>query len=179
MGDSLSGKAIDSSKQSQETLEVLKQYSETLPKVKTPDIYSFEDWYNKGAGEFINGLYDKAIASFTKALGKKPNDDSKAYTYNYIGAAYGNSGRNEEALKAYRKSITLKPDNPLPHSNIAFIYLEQGHIDKAEEKIKKMNGLLEKGKLKGREKAYTEESIKLLNDRLQESKKKKEPQNEN
>lgn len=82
----------------------------------------FNDWYSKGAGESLDGKYEKAINSFTNALDKAPDIDSKAYTYNYRGVSYLRLDENEKALSDFDESIKLKPNNPLPYHNRALVY---------------------------------------------------------
>ncbi len=162
LGDSVLGKAIDSSKQLQDTVGVLKQYAETLPKVKTPDVYSFDDWYYKGAGEFLNKKYPEAIDSFKKALPNAPDDASAAYTHNYIGAAYANIGNDKESLKNFIKAIEFKPNNPLSHLNKARIHINSGEIQVAEDEIEMVKDLFKEGKVNEGEKAFIEKEIELV-----------------
>jgi Flp pilus assembly protein TadD len=162
LGESVLGKAIDSSKQLQDTVGVLKQYAETLPKVKTPDVYSFDDWYYKGAGEFLNKKYPEAIDSFKKALPNAPDDASAAYTHNYIGAAYANIGIDKEAFKNFIKAIEFKPNNPLSHLNKARIHINSGEIQVAEDEIEMVKDLFKEGKVNEGEKAFIEKEIELV-----------------
>ncbi|MEE9238554.1 MAG: hypothetical protein V3U58_03240 [Thermodesulfobacteriota bacterium] len=119
------------------TRDDLIKFADLLPQTKIEKLYSFDDWYYKGAGEFINKRYEKAINSFTKALEKEPDDAAAAYTHNYIGAAYGNQGMNDKALEEYDKSIKLKSDNPLPYSNKAVVHLRLTEYKKAFENLNK------------------------------------------
>jgi tetratricopeptide (TPR) repeat protein len=152
-----------------EILALKEEYTKLKEKVKS--MSSFTNWYDKGAGEYNHKRYDEAISSFTKALSKKSDDDSKAYAYNFRGSAYLYRSKFLEALADFKKSTDYSWGNPLPHLNMADTYLTLGTISKAEEEIKIMNGLLEEGKLKGEEKAYAEETIKSLKERLKEAKK--------
>ncbi|MFQ5964684.1 MAG: tetratricopeptide repeat protein [Candidatus Scalinduaceae bacterium] len=95
--------------------------------------YSFDDWYYKGAEEFINGKYVDAIDSFTNALEEAPDDTSAASVYNYRGSAYGRINSNEEAIEDYNNSINLKRDNPLPYKNKGNIYYRRKEFERAFE----------------------------------------------
>ncbi len=101
----------------------LDKFKNLLEQTKVKNQYSFDDWYYKGAGEFINKNYAAAIISFENALKKAPNDNSiLSYAYNYRGAAYANHGEPEKAFKDYNKAIKLLPKSPLPYSNIGRYY---------------------------------------------------------
>lgn len=149
-----------------------KQIKELEEAIK--DMSSFTNWYDKGVGEYQNKRYGDAISSFKKALSKKSNNDSKSYAYNFIGSAYLNLDKSNEALVNFKKSTDYRWNNPLPHLNMADIYLEQSRIGKAEEEIRIINDLLEEGKFEGSEKAYAEETIKSLKEKLEEAKKKEQ-----
>ena len=146
----------------EDTRDDLTKFADLLPQTKIEKLYSFDDWYYKGAGEFINGRYEKAITSFTEALKKASDDNSKAYTLTYRGAAYANSGNDEESLKNYIKAIEFKPENPLSHLNKARIHIRSGKIDLAEDEIKMVKDLFKEGKINEGEKAFIEKEIKLV-----------------
>lgn len=152
-----------------ETLKNLDDFVYYLAQTKALSQYTFDDWYYKGAGEYSHRKYNEAINSFTKAIELNPENP---YPYNYRGVAFLYLSRLNEALADFKKSTDYRWDNLLPHLNMADTYLRQGHIDKAEEEIKIMNGLLEEGKLNESEKAYAEETIMLLKERVEEAKKK-------
>ena len=158
----------------EETAKNLQQYLNALTQVKTETEYSFDDWYYKGAAEFDTGKYKEAIDSFKKALPNSSDDAGTSYTYNYIGAAYQRQGKDEEALKEYDKSIKLKPDNPLPYTNKAFIYLRHNRIDDAEEEINLAIKWIKEEKVEERQKPFFNDLIKRLKKKLEDARNKKE-----
>lgn len=151
------------------TREDLTKFVDLLLQTKIQSQYSFDEWYYKGAGEFINGKYDEAIISFNNALKTKPDKDPAAYTHNYIGAAYANSGNYKEALKNYIKAIEFKPDNPLSHLNKARIHIRSGEIDVAEDEIEMVKELFKEGKVNEGEIIFIEKEIGLVEKKLEEA----------
>ena len=150
-----------------EVKERLDQYIEILPKVKEQYEYTFEDWYNKGIGEYAHGKYDEAINSFENAIKKDPTNP---YVYNARGTTYVRIGKDEEALKDYNKSIELLPSNPLPHSNKGFTYLRRGQIEDAEREVRIVEKLFKEGKVNEGEKAGNMKKLKELKEGLGEAK---------
>ncbi len=151
----------------EKTLKNLEDFGYYLAQTKALNQYSFDDWYYKGAGEFINGKYDEAIISFTKAIEKIPENP---YAYNYRGASYGRVGNNTEALKDFDKSSKLEPNNPLPYTNIAKIYIKQGKTVEAKEEVNKANNLIEDGKVNEGEIAFAKKEIKEVQKLLKQAK---------
>jgi tetratricopeptide (TPR) repeat protein len=72
------------------------------------------EYFNKGLN--ATDLYQK-IEFYSKSIELNPNDSD---AYNNKGNAFGNLGRNEEAIKCYNKSIELNPNdsNALENRNI-------------------------------------------------------------
>ncbi len=156
------------------TLKNLDDFGYYLAQTKALNQYSFDDWYYKGAGEFINGRYDEAIISFKKALETKPDKEPAAYTYNYIGTSYVLQGMNYKALEEFDKSIKLKPDNPLPYTNKAVAYLRLNQNDDAETQINLAKKLIKEEKLEEMTKPYFNSKIELLEKQLEDARNKKE-----
>jgi tetratricopeptide (TPR) repeat protein len=63
------------------------------------------------------GNNPKAIAAFQKAIAMKYGDPHYAYTY--IGDAYSNFSRWQEAVAAYREAVRLKPAYAYAHHRLA------------------------------------------------------------
>ncbi len=111
------------------------------PEFLTHTTSEFDNMYNRGAGEFVNGKYTDAIISFTKALDEEPESQAASYTHNYRGAAYGRLGKNEEALEEYNESVRLYPKNDLAYSNRGVIYYRRNQYEKAIEEFNKASVL--------------------------------------
>jgi len=50
-------------------------------------------------------------------------------TYNHLGLVYSQLDRDEEAIQSYRKSITLKPNDPEPRIQLARILMEKERLE--------------------------------------------------
>jgi tetratricopeptide (TPR) repeat protein len=82
---------------------------------------------NRGAYYLSRGLYDKAIADFSKAI--EINPYYKVY-YNR-GSAYDAQELYDKAIADYTKAIELKPDDTETYNNRGITYYHQGIYDKA------------------------------------------------
>ena len=51
--------------------------------------------------------------------------------HNNLGVYYNGRGEFEKSLESYRAAIALAPDEPLPHSNSAYVLLFLGRLDEA------------------------------------------------
>ena len=51
-----------------------------------------------------------------------------AEAYSNMGLALHNQGKPEDAIEAYKKSISLKPESAKSHHNLSFVLLSQGKI---------------------------------------------------
>jgi Flp pilus assembly protein TadD len=49
------------------------------------------------------------------------------------GLALSRQGRWKEAVTAYKKSLTVHPDNPQTYLNLGFVYYELGYDREAQE----------------------------------------------
>jgi tetratricopeptide (TPR) repeat protein len=83
----------------------------------------------------IKRQYDKAIAESERAISLNPNS---AESYMRLGLVLSYAGRAEEGIPYMQKALRL---NPFPSSNyfvnLAHIYRESGHYEKAIEASKK------------------------------------------
>ena len=55
--------------------------------------------------------------------------------HNNLGVYYNGRGDFEKALESYRAAMALAPDEPLPHSNSAFVLLFLGRLDEAYAEV--------------------------------------------
>ena len=77
--------------------------------------------------------YDKAIAAFKSADGKKPNDNM---VLNNLGVAYRETGNYAEALKYLEQAARLK-ETPETSYNLGIIYTKMAQYEKAIEQFDK------------------------------------------
>ncbi len=71
---------------------------------------------------------DKTREALELLTAAYPNDFA---AQNNLGVYYNSRGDFEKSLQAYRAAIALAPDEPLPHSNAAYVLLFLGRLDEA------------------------------------------------
>ena len=81
------------------------------------DISSFDNWYSRGVGEFIEGKDAKAIDSFNKALETNPDTEPAAFTHNYIGLSNERRDKTREAIESYTKAIKIYKEYAVAYMN--------------------------------------------------------------
>ena len=67
-----------------------------------------EGWFNLGLKQVSGGEFDKAIASWEKALKINPN---LSEAWHNRGSALGRLGRYKEAIESFQKALEIDPDN--------------------------------------------------------------------
>ncbi len=79
-------------------------------------------WSDQANGYFISGDYERAAASYDKALELEPNNTA---LLNNKGKALANLGRFDDAISCFRKSLDINASN-LESMNLEAIALSQG-----------------------------------------------------
>ncbi|MDP1889992.1 MAG: tetratricopeptide repeat protein [Gemmatimonadaceae bacterium] len=90
------------------------------------------DYLNEALLLERQGDYDAAITSYRLALRDHP-DDLKVLQNMAI--AYSRTGRLEEAIRAYRKSLELDPSLSGAHYGLAFLLIKRGDLVAAEKHL--------------------------------------------
>lgn len=94
-------------------------------------------WYigisNPGRKFYVDGDYEKAVASFKEEISKKP---SSAEAYFNLALAYGKLGQHENEISAYEGAIKLMPNKPETYFNLGNAYIDKGDKHKAIEAFK-------------------------------------------
>ena len=92
---------------------------------------SAEGLYWKGLTECLHENYGTALSYFQKSV----KQNSKNYEIHfYIGFCYGELGRYQEAIEAYKQAIRIKPD--FAHYNMGIAYCHLGRYHEAIETYK-------------------------------------------
>jgi protein O-mannosyl-transferase len=106
---------------------------------KSIDIYPnyYSSYNNIGTVYFaIIKDFEKGIPYFIKALQLKPDYPEASYNLAY---SYEMSGKFDDAIRCYRNTIAMKPDNIKAMSNLANIYFDnKGYYDSAVALNKKI-----------------------------------------
>lgn len=73
-----------------------------------PSVELIESWFNLGLKQVSAGEFDKAIASWEKALKINPN---LSEAWHNRGSALGRLGKYEEAVKSFQRALAIEPLN--------------------------------------------------------------------
>lgn len=95
------------------------------------DISSFDNWYSRGVGEFIDGKNAEAIDSFNKALETNPDTKPAAFTHNYIGLSNERRDKTKEAIESYTKAIEIYKKYAVAYMNRGNTYFRLKEYKKA------------------------------------------------
>jgi tetratricopeptide (TPR) repeat protein len=92
--------------------------------------------YNLGMGTLLamKGQTPTALPLLEKSVKIKPS--SQAYAT--LGAAYADVGRGEDAIKSFRKSLSLDPNNLGANFNLAAIYIQINAFADAQPLLEKV-----------------------------------------
>jgi tetratricopeptide (TPR) repeat protein len=83
---------------------------------------------------YTQGQYKETLTQALQLLKQFPHS---IILYSLIGAANQNLGRLEEAIEAYKKALSIKPDNAETYYNIGIVLQKQGKLEMAIEVFKK------------------------------------------
>jgi len=88
-------------------------------------------WANEFYAYSLNyaARWKEAIPAFQKAIRLNPLGSTSAFYF--LGSAYGNTGRREEAVSAYKQALRRSPDNIFAHLGLASIYIAMGREKEA------------------------------------------------
>jgi Flp pilus assembly protein TadD len=90
------------------------------------------DYLNEALALERQGDYDAALTSYRLALRDHPNDPRILQN---MAIAYSRTGRQEEAIRCYRRALELAPGLSGAHYGLAFLLLKRGDLMGAEEHL--------------------------------------------
>jgi len=93
-----------------------------------------EEHYRAGVEAYRSQDMETAIAELEEATRLDP---SNVRAFNYLGAAYGASGKYNQAVGAFKVAEQLNPKDPRIHFNIAQAYEAAGNPNEAEYEYQK------------------------------------------
>lgn len=108
--------------------EAIDKLLSTFPKDKMVQTYA-GNYEN-----FVKQNYDAAISHYQKALAI---DKNFAPVYNIMGYAYSSKNDFKKAEAAFKKYISLIPDNPNPYDSYAELLLKNGKYDESIKQYQK------------------------------------------
>jgi Flp pilus assembly protein TadD len=95
--------------------------------------------FDEGVAATTAGRHDEAIAKFNEGLAISPDCFD---CYNRIAYVHIQRKQYAEAETAYKKSVEVRPDNPMAYSGLATVYTNMGKTDLAEQASAKAIELL-------------------------------------
>ncbi len=98
--------------------------------------------YKTGFARFVKGDAEGAISCYREAIA---SDAKLAIAWNGLSMALAKQGALEAAIEAAEKLVELEPDDPLSHTNLSRILMQNGQIPEAEDARAKAMGLQMKG----------------------------------
>jgi Flp pilus assembly protein TadD len=78
------------------------------------------------------GDYDAALTSYRLALRDKPDDH---VVLQNMAIAYSKTGRLEDAIRAYRRALELRPNLSGAHYGLAFLLIKKGDTSGADRHL--------------------------------------------
>ena len=86
----------------------------------------------------VNLIKDKIKNKKITALKESDIEDYKktAEYWFYLGVAYDDSGKHEEAIESYKQALRIKPDLAEVHNNLGLAYVKSGNYQEAIESLK-------------------------------------------
>lgn len=104
-------------------LRVARRFTATLPEEATA-------WRMQGYVESLMQHYPAAIVSLKKAVAR---DTADSFGWFELGSALERNRETERAVKAFRKVLAFKPDDPATLNYLGYMWAEQGkHLDTAK-----------------------------------------------
>ncbi len=95
---------------------------------KSPDRSDNLNYLKEGLSLERQGDYDAALTSYRLALREKPND---VRILENMAIAYSKLGQMDEAVRCYRRALSIDPKLSGAHYGLAFLLLKRGEISDA------------------------------------------------
>jgi Flp pilus assembly protein TadD len=84
--------------------------------------------YVAGTTDFVNSLYELAVAEYLRAIELDPNYSD---VYRFLGRVYELSGQTEKALAAYRQAVQIDPGNYRTYVFLGWFYNNSNQYSEA------------------------------------------------
>lgn len=103
-----------------------------------------EQYYDQGMAEFAAAEFEKAIASYRKAVELDPGYFD---AWHALGMAYLRANKIQEAIEAGKRAVQINPNDMLAHTSLSMYYMKAGDKAMAEKEKGKATVLSWGGKL--------------------------------
>ena len=110
--------------------EIIKKFLSNKLNAQEPSEIKIQPIINK----IRNGQHQEVLKEASMLLEEFPNSLN---LYNIIGVANKSLGNLDEAISAFRKALSIRPDYPEAHNNIGVTFNEQGKQTEAIKAFKK------------------------------------------
>ncbi len=89
-----------------------------------------------GADRALKGDYEGAVREFKRAIGLDSSPENAAKAYDLLATSYIQLGKTDDAIKAYKASISMAPSDDNAHLKLGNIYFSQKRYSDAEQEYK-------------------------------------------
>ncbi len=91
---------------------------------------------SRGVDLYQKGNYSSCIEDFKRVIGLGPTSDNAAKAYSFLGTAYLQLNRTDDAIAAYKEYSRSFPSSDDPHNKLGNIYFDQKRYAEAEKEYK-------------------------------------------
>ena len=91
---------------------------------------------SQGATLYTNGNYDAAAQQFKRAIALDPSSGNATQAYDLLATVYIQQDKTDDAIKAYKSSISMVPQDDNAHTKLGNIYFSQANYADAEKEYK-------------------------------------------
>ncbi len=86
---------------------------------------------NAGLEAYVAKKYDEAIVALKRAASLDPKSATADNAYDYLGRAYTQLGDNAAAIRTYRESLRLNPNQPAIQLALGNVYFMEERVEEA------------------------------------------------
>jgi tetratricopeptide (TPR) repeat protein len=96
---------------------------------------------SQGADLYTKGKYDQAVVAFKRSIALDPSADNAPQAYNLLATTYIKQNKTDDAIKAYKASLLIYPNDENAHVKLGNIYYSQKNYVNAEKEYKAAIGI--------------------------------------
>lgn len=108
---------------------------EKYNEVTLSDPQNYKAWFNRGAAQYRQDLFDEAITSFDRSLRETENPLEQSAIYHNIGNIHLKKEEWKNAVDAYKNALRKNPNDEQTRENLAYAMnkLQQGEGEGGED----------------------------------------------